>query len=171
MGKGYVTIVVGIIAIGVIAGCGAIMHGGHQSVSFESAPAGAMVTVTDALGMTAGSCETPCSLDLKRKREYKVSIAKTGFAPVQMEIDRRTDGWIWGNILFGGIIGLVVDFTSGSAYRLTPKQVSVTLSPTTTGGLDPNLDGPSLVIIDFAKLSPEEKERLKVIKPIPLSQL
>ena len=162
---------VAIAAAAAIGGCGAIMHGGHQQVVFETSPAGATVTVVDALGMSNGSCETPCSLDLKRKKEYRVTISKPGFSSVDMEIDRKTDGWIWGNILLGGIIGLVVDFTSGSAYRLSPKEVNVTLSPTSTGGITPSTDGPTLVILDYAKLSAAEKERLRQFKSIPLSEL
>ena len=31
---------------------------------------------------------------------------------------------MWGNIVFGGIIGLVVDAASGGLYELSPEQVA-----------------------------------------------
>ena len=168
------TILVGCLAVGLaiaLAGCAAIMHGSKQSVSFESEPAGATVSVTDAFGMVQGGCETPCKLDLKRKHEYKVTIAKDGFDSVDLSIDKHTDGWIWGNLLFGGLIGLVVDLSSGSCYRLSPHDFSVTLTAKTMGDLRPGPSGVSLVIIDYARLSPAEKEKLKSIKPIPIGAL
>ena len=36
-------------------------------------------------------------------------------------------GWVWGNILFGGIIGLIVDASTGAMYKLTPEQVEASL--------------------------------------------
>jgi hypothetical protein len=32
-------------------------------------------------------------------------------------------GWVWGNIAFGGLIGLGVDFISGGAYQLYPDNL------------------------------------------------
>jgi hypothetical protein len=157
-----------LLAVFGLASCAAIMSSSHQKITFNTAPAGATVEVSDAMGMPAGSCETPCSLDLKRKREYKVVISKTGYAPVEMALDRSSNGWIWGNLLLGGVIGLVIDFTSGSAYKLSPKDLNVTLSPTTTGNLGYMSLGESLVIIDYDKLSDQEKQAVSKLKPEPI---
>jgi hypothetical protein len=40
-----------------------------------------------------------------------------------MQLHRGTSGWVWGNIVFGGLIGLVVDASTGAMYKLTPEQV------------------------------------------------
>lgn len=40
---------------------------------------------------------------------------------------RNVSGWVWGNIVFGGIIGLAVDAISGGLYRLSPEQVMAEL--------------------------------------------
>ncbi|NLG63425.1 MAG: hypothetical protein GX539_14400 [Candidatus Cloacimonetes bacterium] len=44
-----------------------------------------------------------------------------------MALTRGTNGWIWGNLLFGWIIGFGVDFLTGSAYKLEPALVQVSL--------------------------------------------
>ena len=49
-----------------------------------------------------------------------------------MTLTRGTSGWIWGNIVFGGIVGLAVDAISGSLYKLSPAQVSATMVKTST---------------------------------------
>jgi hypothetical protein len=35
---------------------------------------------------------------------------------------------VWGNIVFGGIIGLAVDAITGGLYKLAPEQVSAQLA-------------------------------------------
>lgn len=40
------------------------------------------------------------------------------------------DGWLFGNLLFGGIIGIIIDFANGSAYKLTPAEVDVVFGET-----------------------------------------
>ena len=146
-----------------LMGCASIIHGTKQNISFQSSPQGAMVEVTDAMGFSFGSCDTPCTLELKRKQEYKVTIFKPGYDPVEVVIKKYTDGWIFGNILLGGIIGLIVDYSNGAAYRLTPGEVESTLSERSLGGItvDSNNDL-SLVFIDFDKLTDMDKE--KVVK-------
>jgi len=142
-------------------GCASIMHGSKQSISFQSTPTGANVEIRDAMGVAFGSCETPCTLDLKRKREYKVTITKFGYNPVDIVIQKKSDGWIWGNILFGGVIGLIIDFSNGSAYRLSPSEVQATLLQKSMGFNTYSESGhPTIVIIDFDELSPTEKNNI-----------
>ena len=152
-----------------ILSCAAIIHGSKQSVSFQSSPSEASVEVFDAMGMSYGFCETPCKIELKRKNEYKVKITKPGYAPVELVIERKTSGWVWGNILFGGIIGLIVDFTGGSAYRLAPSELHATLAETSGGFLPGTDDGDVLVILDFERLSDTEKARVTGFEKIPLT--
>ena len=45
-----------------------------------------------------------------------------------MTLTRKTNGWVWGNIVFGGIIGLIIDASSGAMYKLTPEQVNAQLA-------------------------------------------
>jgi len=159
-----------VLAVGVLIGCASIIHGSKQPVTFESTPSGAFVEVTDAMGTSHGTCETPCKLDLKRKNPYKVTMTKTGFGPVTMTIDRKSDGWIWGNLVFGGIIGLIVDFSNGAAYKLSPAQMQVTL-PAISGELLPaDTEEPTFVLIDIDNLSPEQQTAVRKYESVPWPQ-
>jgi hypothetical protein len=42
-------------------------------------------------------------------------------------LTKGINGWIWGNLLFGWILGFGVDFLTGSAYKLEPALVQVTM--------------------------------------------
>ena len=103
-------------------GCATIMHGKTQSVGVSSVPEGAKVTINNQdLGIT------PLFIELKRKDEHVVSISLEGYLPTRLTLQRKTSGWIWGNIVFGGLIGLAVDAITGGLYKLEPAQLSATM--------------------------------------------
>lgn len=160
-----ITLLVGLSFIG----CAAIIHGSKQEVMFKTTPAGADVTVTDALGTTHGSCQTPCTVKLKRKGEYKVQIVKAGYAPVELVLERKSDGWIWGNIFFGGIIGLIVDFSTGAAYKIEPSEVMTILSADMQSYFPEDKGQAEVVLIDYDLLSGAERLRVARLASIPLS--
>ena len=47
--------------------------------------------------------------------------------PYEATLTRGVSGWVWGNIVIGGLIGLAVDAISGGLYKLTPEQMTATL--------------------------------------------
>ena len=116
------TLVLSVLSV-TIFGCAAIIHGTKQKIPVNSSPSGAKVIV-----MGAHKASTPAVIELSRSESNIVlRFEKDGYEPVDVAITRSVDGWIVGNIIFGGIIGLVVDFASGAAYKLTPNEVSVNL--------------------------------------------
>ena len=78
-----------------------------------------MVTVDDKL---LGS--TPLIVKLSRKDNHILRMELAGYLPFEATITRKTSGWVWGNVVFGGLIGLAVDAVSGGLYTLTPEQVA-----------------------------------------------
>jgi uncharacterized protein YceK len=107
----------------VIAGCATIMTGTKQQVGFSSTPSGGSVMVDNS-----EKGVTPVVLKLSRKSNHTVKIAVPGYKPYEMTITRGTNGWVWGNLVFGGLIGLVVDAISGGIYKLKPGQVEAVLA-------------------------------------------
>ncbi|MGH7553307.1 MAG: PEGA domain-containing protein, partial [Longimicrobiales bacterium] len=107
----------------VLSGCATIMHGTKQSVGISSAPAGANIFIDNA---PFGA--TPMVADLARKDHHTIRLEMEGYQPFAMSVSRGVSGWVVGNILFGGLIGLAVDAISGGMYKLTPEQVSATLA-------------------------------------------
>jgi hypothetical protein len=105
-----------------LSGCATIIHGSTQVMAIQSNPAGATVAINGIR-----SAQTPASITLPRKQTHSLEISLDGFRPFQMQLQRGTSGWVWGNLVFGGLIGLVVDASSGAMYKLTPEQVSAQL--------------------------------------------
>jgi hypothetical protein len=107
--------------------CASIVHGSRQSVAFTSTPSSARVTVDNQL---VGN--TPVVAKLTRKDKHIVRIELEGYSPFETTLARRTSGWVWGNMVFGGLVGLAVDATTGAMYQLTPEEINGTLGPVTS---------------------------------------
>jgi len=103
----------------VLSGCATIMDGSKQKVSFSSNPSSATVTID---GKSVGF--TPLTEDLSTKDIHTVKMVLDGYHTYEMTLTKNVNSWVWGNIIFGGFIGLGVDAISGGLYRLTPEQVN-----------------------------------------------
>ena len=106
-----------------LASCATIMQGSSQEVSIASQPTGASVYLDGALAGT-----TPHVASLKRKDKHVIRIEMDGYEPFELPLSRATSGWVWGNIVFGGIPGLAVDAITGGMYKLKPETVNATLA-------------------------------------------
>lgn len=100
-------------------GCATIMHGTAQSIGLSSTPTHARVFVDNhQVGIT------PTVVKLSRKDHHLVRMELAGYQPFEATITRSTSGWVWGNLVFGGLVGLAVDAITGGLYKLTPEQIA-----------------------------------------------
>lgn len=121
---------VAMVAIASLAGCASILGDSRYPVAVTSAPAGASFEITDKNGQVVHSGNTPSTVTLKSGKgyfsgqTYTLRFKKEGYPDKTVELDSSVSGWYWGNILFGGIIGmLIVDPATGAMYKL-PEFVS-----------------------------------------------
>ena len=111
----------------IFTNCATIIHGSKQDVSIASNPSKAVVTIDNVeKGMT------PITLRLARKDHHTIQINLDGYMPYETKLTRKVDGWLAGNIVFGGLIGLIVDASTGGMYKLTPDQIQAELRSSTT---------------------------------------
>jgi hypothetical protein len=125
-------------------GCATIVAKSSQTITVSSVPEDAAVRITNGAGAAVHSGNTPVTVTLKKGRgyfkpeHYTVHINKEGFQPQELKIDGAINGWYFGNILFGGLIGmLAVDPSTGAMYTLKPDKVEAALASlkvTRTGG-------------------------------------
>lgn len=106
--------------------------------------------------------QTPATVTLKSgagffsKAEYQVKISSPGFEEQVIPINFKLNGWYFGNLLIGGVLGmLIVDPATGAMWKLETPPVNVTLNKSTA-----STEHPSLQIIDIASLSNEMKQNL-----------
>lgn len=114
-----------------VTGCASIMSGTTQTVSFQSSPEGATVTVN---GRIIG--KTPISTALKKEKGQTLIFSLDGHKPVTLQLTTSLDPWFWGNIVLGGFIGSTTDGLNGAVNHYTPSQYYVTLTPDAKGSDD-----------------------------------
>lgn len=108
------------------AACATIMQGSKQGVSVSSTPTGASIS---ADGQPMGT--TPAVLRLARRDSHVVRLDLEGYQPFEMKLEKKTSGWVWGNIVFGGVIGVVVDGTTGAMFKLSPGTIDASMQTRT----------------------------------------
>lgn len=137
MRKHCVHILLSIFAIS-FTGCASIIDGTKQNVTFNSDPSAAEVIIG---GVTRGN--TPLSITLKRKTmgggEVFALLKKEGYQDQQVQLSTKLNGWFWGNIITGGLIGSTTDGISGAAFEYSPDSYHITLSPLRSSQAEKNL--------------------------------
>ena len=126
-----------LLACILVSGCASIVDGGRKSVKIDSEPSGATFTIYNGKGVAVNTNTTPAKVKLKRSQGYfqgevyKLVFEAPGYYPGESTIRYKVDGWYFGNVIFGGLIGLaVVDPLTGSMWTLSPRQLHHTLLST-----------------------------------------
>jgi len=88
---------------------------------------------------------------LKRKNAVMVSIEMQGYETYNLQLQRGTNGWVWGNLIFGGLVGLIIDASTGAMYKLTPAQITTELREARMSDVVVTEDG----LYVFVRLNPD----------------
>lgn len=103
------------LAAALSTGCATVVHGGWNQRVPVSAPAGAQVTIEPG-GQTITA---PAVVSLKRNRTHTL---KSGAETVTLK--PRLSAVMLGNVIFGGLVGIVIDAAFGGGWTLTPDVVA-----------------------------------------------
>ena len=109
-----------------LSNCATITRGRNQAFTITSEPSGADVRFSTGL-----ACSTPCTLEVKRKPGFAVTVSKDGYetqtANVVSQISGGGGAAMAGNVLLGGLIGAGVDASTGAMNELVPNPLHVVL--------------------------------------------
>lgn len=127
-----------------VSSCATIFTPTKYQVAFNTTPEGAGITIENREGKVIFEGTTPTTVKLKssagymKKEEYKITFTKDGYDQKVVSISAELDGWYIGNIMLGGIIGmLIVDPASGAMYKIAKEDrvINETLQPTSEHAL------------------------------------
>lgn len=98
------------------SGCASIVGGGgSQTISVNSSkPVKAKLAYTDGSGVQNFTAPATLSVD-RRSKDIIISSEDGSFASTTHK--SRLNGWFWGNIITGGVIGSTTDFATGAAWK------------------------------------------------------
>ena len=107
--------------------CATITRGTTQQFTVESSPPGARAATSNGFQCDA----TPCTFRMPRKDAFTVTVSREGYVTQEHRIDSGVSSGgatgMAGNLIFGCVVGGVVDATSGAMNDLTPNPLIVTL--------------------------------------------
>lgn len=112
-----------------LSACASVTRGSSDAWEINSDPGGARVETTNGF-----TCEaTPCAIRMKRKSQFVATLTKPGFKPATISVTHKTAKagavGMAGNALVGGLIGVVIDSSTGATQDLTPNPALVKLEP------------------------------------------
>lgn len=120
-----------LMASTLLGGCATLTTSASQTVTLTTEPPGAACTFKREGEVIGIVNPTPGSLSVKKSHaDIDVTCVKEGFLDAVGRVGSKFQAMTFGNILFGGIIGIVVDAASGAtaeyeanvAIRMTPAE-------------------------------------------------
>lgn len=124
MVKNFIMAVVTAGTIFLLTGCATIAHGTSEKVRIDSSPGDAVVVIDDAQQFT-----TPATVELSRKTDHKLEFHKPGYQDDSETLTSGLSGWVFGNLVSGGLVGAAIDVSDGAARKLSSDNVKATLKP------------------------------------------
>ena len=111
-------------------GCASIVSKSIYPITFRTNPSEANIVITDKGGKEIFRGQSPATLTLSASNgfwssaRYDVIANKAGFHEAKGSVTARVDGWVLGNIIFGGLLGLlIVDPATGAMWQLPSDHV------------------------------------------------
>jgi hypothetical protein len=166
------SVAIGLAALSVtlVTGCATIVHGGPRTLPVASSPPGASVSIYDRSGKEVSKQTTPFIATLPSKhrffkgQSYRLVFEMPGYQKSEVQVRPTVSGWYWGNLLFGGVLGmLIIDPATGAMYNLAPNRVDQTLRPESAALTQ---HGGGVLVITTAEATPSELAAMEAINPI-----
>ncbi|MFJ2362577.1 hypothetical protein ACIPIN_02470 [Pseudomonas sp. NPDC087697] len=143
------------------SGCASIVGDSKYPVNVTSTPSGASFTIKNKDGVVVHNGSTPNTVTLPSGRgyfkgeDYTITFKKDGYADSTAKLETSMSGWYWGNLLLGGVIGmLVVDPMTGAMYKLPTEATSNMGSPLTAQAPK------NLTLLEIDQVSPSDRSKL-----------
>jgi len=111
-----------------VSGCASIVKGSSETIAISTVPANhAVCTLSNPRGKWRVS--TPGRVKVKRSEDdMDVTCQAPGYADATGTISSDFETWALGNVLIGGLVGLVVDWSTGAVNRYEHR-FEVPMSP------------------------------------------
>lgn len=147
------------------SGCASIVSKSRYPVRITSVPDKTSFTITNRDGVEVASGVTPNTVVLKsgsgffKKAIYAIKFKKEGYEDKMITLESDINGWYFGNIVFGGFIGLlIVDPATGAMYKIGEKEVQGFLNQV-TGSLGKE-SSPALNIMSIDEIPADMRDSL-----------
>lgn len=145
----------------ILSSCASIVSESSYPVHITSEPEDTKVKIVDRNGIEVFNGDVPATVELEaganffKRQVYMLTFSAPGYVTKTIPLQCKVDGWYWGNLLLGGVIGmLIIDPATGAMYKLSQENISTTLEAEDTS---------MLIIRDIDELSSSERQQLEIL--------
>ena len=156
---------IAVASILIMTSCASIVSKSSWPVTINSSPSEAKISIKDKKGIEIYTGTTPATLKLKSgsgffsKARYQVTFEKVGFDKKVVPVEFKLNGWYFGNIIFGGPLGLlIIDPATGAMFKLETEFLNETLTKSVA-----TADTKELKLLDINKIPTEWKNHLILV--------
>jgi len=156
---------VAVLSIILLSSCASIVSKSSWPITINSTPSEAKISIKDKKGIELYTGNTPATLKLKSgagffsKARYQVTFEKVGFDKKVVPVEFTLNGWYFGNILFGGPLGLlIIDPATGAMFKLETEFLNETLTKSVA-----NVETKELKLLDINNIPAEWKKHLILV--------
>jgi hypothetical protein len=150
-----------------LANCATIVSKSSYPIAVSSNPSGAKFTVRNQTGAVVNQGVTPTTIILPssagyfQPASYSLEFSRKGSGTQTVPLQASMNGWYAGNLLIGGLVGLlIVDPMSGAMWRLD-ESVTTNLSPMATVKTE---HGGNLQIVDRSQIPAGMEKHLVALR-------
>lgn len=112
-----------------LGACATVIEGTSQSVTLNTNPPGAECHLTREGKEIGAIAQSPGSVRIdKSKNDITATCTKDGYQQTAVTTSPKFVGTTFGNIVLGGVVGAVVDASSGANYSY-PDAIQVVMTP------------------------------------------
>ena len=111
-------------ALLLLPSCATIIASGPDPVPINSRPEGARVSLD---GQPVGV--TPFTALFPRNCHGMLTFRLEGYENRSYDVDKVVNGWMFGNLIFGGLIGIAVDLIMSNQGKYSTMPIYVELVP------------------------------------------
>lgn len=156
---------IAVASILIMTSCASIVSKSSWPITINSSPSEAKISIKDKKGIEIYTGSTPATLKLKSgsgffsKARYQVTFEKVGYEKKVVPVEFKLNGWYFGNIIFGGPIGLlIIDPATGAMFKLETEFLNETLIKSVA-----TADTKELKLLDINKIPTEWKNHLILV--------
>ena len=148
-----------------VTGCASIVGKSSYTVAVKSNPDGTHFVIKNSNGTAVHNGETPATVVLTSKKgyfkseQYTLTFSKDGYKEQTVPLTASLSGWYWGNLLLGGLVGmLIVDPATGAMWKL-PENIDATLAQDSATALENGI-APQLQVVTIDQIPEEQRGEL-----------
>lgn len=114
------------LSLSMLAGCASVIEGSTDQMNVvTNPPMNASCTFTNSRRVVTSA--VPSTVSIKKSKSDINVVCNAPGATGEKLVESDIEPWVFGNVLIGGLVGLIVDWSTGATYDY-PEQMTIPMT-------------------------------------------